>query len=62
MRNTLQVNSISVKVHWHMLQMAVSEKQLPPLPVQKMFTVPTKEKCRTISNEKPFSNQEFTEH
>lgn len=30
MRNTLQVNSISVEVHWHMLQMAVSEKQLPP--------------------------------
>lgn len=30
MRNTLQVKSIAAEVHWHKLQMAVSEKQLPP--------------------------------
>lgn len=61
MRNTLQVNSISVEVHWHMLQMAVSEKQLPPSNTET-FTVSTKGKCRVIPNEKRFSNQEFTDH
>lgn len=61
MRNTLQVNSFSVEVHWHMLQIAVSEKQLPPSNTEDVYSV-HKGKCRMISNEKPFSNQEFTEH
>lgn len=39
MRNTLQVNSISVEVHWHMLQMAVSEKQLPPSDTEDVYSV-----------------------
>lgn len=39
MRNTLQVNSISVEVHWHMLQMAVSEKQLPPSNTEDVYSV-----------------------
>lgn len=38
MRNTLQVNSISVEVHWHMLQMAVSEKQLPPSSTEDVYS------------------------
>lgn len=62
MRNTLQVNSISVEVHWHMLQMAVSEKQLPPFNTEDVYRVSTKGKCRMISNEKPFFNQKSTEH
>lgn len=62
MRNTLQVNSISAEVHWHMLQIAVSDKQLPPFNVENVYIVSTKGKCRMISKEEPFSNQEFTLH
>lgn len=39
MRNTLQVNSISVEVHWHMLQMAVSTEQLPPSSTEDVYSV-----------------------
>lgn len=39
MRNTLQVNSISAEIHWHMLQMAVSEKQLPPPKTEDVYRV-----------------------
>lgn len=62
MTNTLQVNSISVEVHWHMLQRAVSDKQLPPFNTENVYIVSTKGKCRMVSKEKPFSNQEFTVH
>lgn len=62
MRNTLQVNSISVEVHWHMLQMAVSETQPSPFNTEDVYRASTKGKCRMISNENPFSNQEFKEH
>lgn len=36
MQNTLQENSNSVKVHQHMLQMAVSDKQLPPFNIDNV--------------------------
>lgn len=62
MRNTLQVNSISVQVHWHVLQMAVSDKQLPPFNTENVYIVSTKGKGSMISKEEPFSNKEFTVH
>lgn len=62
MRNTSQVNSISVQVHWHVVQIAVSDKQLPPFNIENVYIVSTKGKCRMISKEELFSNKEFTVH
>lgn len=62
MQNTLQENSVSVKVHQHMLQMAVSDKQLPPFNIDNVYLVSTKPKCRMTSKEVPFSNQVLTVH
>lgn len=60
MRNTLQVNSISVEVHWHMLQMAVSEEQLPPSNTN-VYSV-HKRKMQDDIKWETISNQEFIEH
>lgn len=56
------MNSISVEVHWHMLQMAVSDKLLLSFNIENVYIVSTKGKCRMVSKEEPFSNQEFTVH
>lgn len=45
-----------------MLQMAVSDKELPPFNIEDVYIVFTKGKYRMISKEEPFSNQEFTGH
>lgn len=39
------MKSISVKVHWHKLQMSVLDKQLPPSNTENVYITSTKPKC-----------------
>lgn len=57
MTNILKMKSISAKVHWHKLQVAALDKQLPPFNTEDVDTVSTKPKCWMTSKGTVFLNR-----